>query len=245
MAHTSCAETIRLIDLPVDMSFDDGNRCSRKTDVVTIIKNISSPETLDELCSSTTSQEGFSEGSHVLFVAPLHHHRLSIPKSKDVHFSRVLQIREVQHRNDMSPTELSALWDIDPGMISRSMFDTSIPSWQESDEPRKRKRREAFLVRKKVLCEIADCRRTGRGDDVSVAQNYSRNSAHSVHEAHIAALKHAHDLEEVDHSSRQGEPSSISTHRKRLLATQSLAAVKRLRSTSKEEEPGYISRYMR
>lgn len=169
------------------------------------------------------------------------HQRLPGPKVVALHqqqhiqpqylrFSKVLQIREVLHRNDMSPSELNEQWEIDPE-ISPSIFDVhpeAMPSSEESTE-KKRKRRRAYMIRRKVLSEFSNCRRKGN-DSFSAARNYTKYSAQAVQEAHVAALKHAHDVEEEeDLHAVVPVTDAAPLQRKRLSETHPLAAVKRLR----------------
>jgi hypothetical protein len=150
---------------------------------------------------------------------------------KYVRLSKVLHIREVLHRNDMSSSELNERWDIDPE-ISPSIFDAHLevlPSSEEEGEEKKRRKRRAYLIRKQVLSEFSDSLRTGK-DAVTLARNYTRYSAQTVQVAHVAALKHAHDVEEGSIPPAPlavGAPLQV--QRKRFSLTQPLAAVKRLR----------------
>jgi len=149
-----------------------------------------------------------------------------------VRFSRVLQVREVRHRNDMSPTELNEIWDNHPE-FSPSIFDAQVeeafPSWQE-DETKRKRRWEALQTRRKLLAELAKQKWTGNGIAV-ISQSYTQYSARSAQAAHVAALRHAHSVEEEAELRETGSTPGPGpfVQRKRLPVSQPLAAVKRLR----------------
>lgn len=156
-------------------------------------------------------------------------HQQGYPKS--VRFSKVLQVREVRHRRDMTPTELNELWNMNPD-ISPSIFDVrpdeAFPS-SEEHEARRRRRRDAYKVRMQVLSEVAECKRMGT-DMSSVSHNYEQYSAQSVQNAHVLALRHAHSVDEDAHGG--GTTPGPLVERKRLSVSHPLAAVKRLRLSS-------------
>lgn len=234
MTHVRTESTMRHVDDLLSMDFrriHQDTQCSttrRVSDATAVSNTLSQEKRLD---TSSTSQGALSGRPKIM----AQHHQI-ILKSRYVHFSKVLQVREVQHRNDMNPVELDERWAAGPSGFSRNMFldvhSDSMRRYKES-ETKKRRRREAYMVRRKVLTDIADCRRKGMDDLSVVANNYSRNSARSAHDAHVAALKHAHDVhdEEDRCPTTRVVSSDNSGHRKRVVASQSLAAVKRLRSS--------------
>ena len=175
---------------------------------------------------------------HVDAVVAPHHELQPIIPTRNVHFSKILHIRQVPHRNDMSFSEFNERWgddgeDIYPD-ISPSIFDAhleEVPGISEESEERRHMRRRAYLIRRRVLSDFSSS--AGNDDDAAtLARRYTQYAAQSVQEAHVAALKHAHDVElDLDDLSSPtiGSPSFP---RKRLSVTQPLAAVKRLRLSS-------------
>lgn len=188
---------------------------------------------VDDSGSSKNSVPNYASSCHERLpgpsMSPQHEHHA---QPNYVRFSKVLHIREVLHRNDMSSSELNAPWDIDPE-ISPSIFDAHLvvlPSSEEEGEEKKRRKRRAYMIRKQVLSEFADSLRTGK-DAVTLARNYTRYSAQTVQVAHVAALKHAHGVEEalIPPPAPLEVGAPLQLQRKRCSMTQPLAAVKRLR----------------
>jgi hypothetical protein len=152
-----------------------------------------------------------------------------VHQAKCVRFSKVLHIREVPHRNEMSTSDFDERWGMIDPEISPSIFDAPLEELLSSEEgeEKKRKRQRVNLVRKRILSEFSDWMMRKGKDAFSPAPNYTRYSSQAVQEAHVAALKHAHDIEEYLYP----VPAIVGAplQRKRFSVTQPLAAVKRLR----------------
>jgi hypothetical protein len=115
---------------------------------------------------------------------------------KHVHFSRVVQVREIVHRKNMSPTQLLELWDTNPE-ISDGIFDfdhADLISRKERELKRGRKR-EAYMIRMQFLSDWEECRQMGV-DLCLNCSRYSQISGISARYAHNAAIIHSLDLQE-------------------------------------------------
>ena len=117
-------------------------------------------------------------------------------ETKNVCFSRVVQVREITHRNDMSQSELGDRWGVDEE-IDSSIFD-SVDSTDADITSLERKlhrlrRREAWVIRRKFLCEWEACRRKGMSQLVD--NNYSQDSRLKAIDAHQVALMLSRELE--------------------------------------------------
>lgn len=115
---------------------------------------------------------------------------------KEVRFSKAVKVREVQHRNDMTPSEINSHWGVDEDWLNKNILDIPSPAHpqekEDEDSPSRKKmkqrQREASIIRKKFLCEWKECNNGLGLGTCTVSSNYAQRSRTQVQEAHERAV---------------------------------------------------------
>ena len=157
---------------------------------------------LSSSSSSTTSESDACLFSNASLQSPLMRnlHLCRMNETKNVRFSRVVQVREITQRKDMSPSEVWDRWGVDQ-RIDSTIFDPVHADSEDTDvtilekKLHRLRRREAWVIRRKFLCEWEASQRNGV-NQVFVDINYSQDSRLKAIDAHHVALMLSRELEQ-------------------------------------------------